>query len=86
VPLPDWSMSLLVMTWTGEAVSASVLRMFEPVISTRSSDCAGGVAWANAVVPALSRTPPQATISPVQSFVFFNMKLPPGESSDRTDL
>ncbi|MDQ6639659.1 MAG: hypothetical protein M3Z15_08345 [Pseudomonadota bacterium] len=80
--LAGWSMSLLVMTWTGDAVSVSVLRMFEPVISTRSSDCAGaGAGWASAVGPALSKTPPQAIISPVQSLVFFNMKFPREDSN-----
>ena len=65
------------MTWTGEAVSASVRRMFEPVISTRSSACAGtGVVCASADGPALNKTPPHATISPVQSFVFLNMNFP----------
>ena len=68
------------MIWTGAAVSASARRMFEPVISTRSSDCGAGAGagagWANDAEPALSKTPPQATISPVQSFVFFNMKFP----------
>ena len=65
------------MICTGDAVSASVLRMLEPVISTRSNACAGtGVVCAIAAGPALSKTPPQATISPVQSFVFFNMNFP----------
>jgi hypothetical protein len=68
-------MSWRVKVVTGEAVSELIRRMFEPVISTRSSVCACACAWT--AWPALSNTPPHATISPVQSFVFFNMKIPP---------
>src|SRR5258706_16145623 len=39
VALPDFSMSSLLMTRTGEAVSVSARRMLVPVISTRSVTC-----------------------------------------------
>jgi len=39
VDLPDLSMSSLLITSIGDAVSVSARRMFVPVISTRSTAC-----------------------------------------------
>ena len=46
--LPDFSISAAFRVCTGEAVSASARRMFEPVISTRAIGAAFGVSCASA--------------------------------------
>src|SRR5436309_7644735 len=74
---PDLSMSWRVSVCTGDAVSELMRRMLEPVISTRSRVC--GVSCATAE-PALSKTPPHAAISPVQSFVLLMVTAPRSES------
>ena len=70
-------MSRLVMTWTGDAVSA----VDAADVGARDLDpfqrsAGAGPVCATAGCPALNKTPPQATISPVQSFVFLNMNFP----------
>ena len=58
------------MMVTGKAVSASMRLIEEPVISTRWVSCASAGSALSA------RLPPNASIRPVQTFVFLNIGSP----------